>query len=117
MNLVLLFSEFTRHDVFSHDAYMCTLISRGDLSITAATRPRSPNGEVVDEHYSKDHDVKLEVTLHTLSPVFGTLFRDTLVFTKALAFQVQDVQCFNLCLFVSFPLRSGKVSHWLHSCI
>ncbi|XP_055579922.1 mediator of RNA polymerase II transcription subunit 12-like protein isoform X1 [Falco biarmicus] len=60
VNLVLLFSEFTRHDVFSHDAYMCTLISRGDLSITATTRPRSPNGETVDEHYSKDHDVKLE---------------------------------------------------------
>ncbi|NWU65403.1 MD12L protein, partial [Pterocles burchelli] len=60
VNLVLLFSEFTRHDVFSHDAYMCTLISRGDLSITAAARPRSPNGEAVDEHYSKDHDVKLE---------------------------------------------------------
>ncbi|XP_071609025.1 mediator of RNA polymerase II transcription subunit 12-like protein isoform X6 [Heliangelus exortis] len=58
VNLVLLFSEFTRHDVFSHDAYMCTLISRGDLSITAATRPRSPHG---DEHYSKDHDVKLEI--------------------------------------------------------
>uniref|UniRef100_A0A8C0B9F5 Mediator complex subunit 12L n=1 Tax=Buteo japonicus TaxID=224669 RepID=A0A8C0B9F5_9AVES len=61
VNLVLLFSEFTRHDVFSHDAYMCTLISRGDLSITATTRPRSPNGETVDEHYSKDHDVKLEI--------------------------------------------------------
>ncbi|NWU18109.1 MD12L protein, partial [Cephalopterus ornatus] len=60
VNLVLLFSEFTRHDVFSHDAYMCTLISRGDLSITAAPRPCSPNGEAVDEHYSKDHDVKLE---------------------------------------------------------
>uniref|UniRef100_A0A8C0EP70 Mediator complex subunit 12L n=1 Tax=Bubo bubo TaxID=30461 RepID=A0A8C0EP70_BUBBB len=74
LNLVLLFSEFTRHDVFSHDAYMCTLISRGDLSITATTRPRSPNGETVDEHYSKDHDVKLEVTLHAVFPTFGTLF-------------------------------------------
>ncbi|KFV10980.1 Mediator of RNA polymerase II transcription subunit 12-like, partial [Tauraco erythrolophus] len=61
VNLVLLFSEFTRHDVFSHDAYMCTLISRGDLSITATPRPRSPNGETVDEHYSKDHDGKLEI--------------------------------------------------------
>ncbi|NXU51187.1 MD12L protein, partial [Turnix velox] len=57
VNLVLLFSEFTRHDVFSHDAYMCTLISRGDLSVIGTTRP---NGETVDEHYSKDHDVKLE---------------------------------------------------------
>uniref|UniRef100_A0A8C6N8Y5 Uncharacterized protein n=1 Tax=Melopsittacus undulatus TaxID=13146 RepID=A0A8C6N8Y5_MELUD len=74
VNLVLLFSEFTRHDVFSHDAYMCTLISRGDLSITSTTRPRSPNGETVDEHYSKDHDVKLEVTVHALYPMFGTIF-------------------------------------------
>uniref|UniRef100_A0A8B9CSD9 Mediator complex subunit 12L n=1 Tax=Anser brachyrhynchus TaxID=132585 RepID=A0A8B9CSD9_9AVES len=61
VNLVLLFSEFTRHDVFSHDAYMCTLISRGDLSVTATARSRSPNGETVDEHYSKDHDMKMEI--------------------------------------------------------
>lgn len=32
-NLVHLFSELIRHDVFSHDAYMCTLISRGDLQM------------------------------------------------------------------------------------
>jgi len=61
VNLVLLFCEFIRHDVFSHDAYMCTLISRGDLSVTASTRPRSPAGENVDEHYPKDHDMKMEV--------------------------------------------------------
>ncbi|XP_059479681.1 mediator of RNA polymerase II transcription subunit 12 isoform X2 [Neocloeon triangulifer] len=30
-NLVHLFYELIRNDVFSHDAYMCTLISRGDL--------------------------------------------------------------------------------------
>ncbi|VTJ73712.1 Hypothetical predicted protein [Marmota monax] len=60
VNLVLLFCEFIRHDVFSHDAYMCTLISRGDLSITASTGLRSPAGENVDEHYPKDHEVKLE---------------------------------------------------------
>lgn len=30
-NLVHLFSELVRNDVFSHDSYMCTLISRGDL--------------------------------------------------------------------------------------
>ncbi len=30
-NLVYLFSELIRCDVFSHDLYMCTLISRGDL--------------------------------------------------------------------------------------
>uniref|UniRef100_A0AC11EAL9 Mediator complex subunit 12L n=1 Tax=Ovis aries TaxID=9940 RepID=A0AC11EAL9_SHEEP len=61
VNLVLLFCEFIRHDVFSHDAYMCTLISRGDLSVTASTRPRSPAGENTDEHYPKDHDMKMEI--------------------------------------------------------
>lgn len=30
-NLVHLFGELIRRDVFSHDAYMCTLISRGKL--------------------------------------------------------------------------------------
>ncbi|KAK2506715.1 hypothetical protein MC885_004152 [Smutsia gigantea] len=60
VNLVLLFCEFIRHDVFSHDAYMCTLISRGDLSVTASTRPRSPAGENADEHDPKDLDVKME---------------------------------------------------------
>ncbi|XP_014392915.1 PREDICTED: mediator of RNA polymerase II transcription subunit 12-like protein isoform X2 [Myotis brandtii] len=61
VNLVLLFCEFIRHDVFSHDAYMCTLISRGDLSVTSSTRPRSPSGENADEHYPKDHDMKMEI--------------------------------------------------------
>ncbi|EGV96695.1 Mediator of RNA polymerase II transcription subunit 12-like protein, partial [Cricetulus griseus] len=61
VNLVLLFCEFIRHDVFSHDAYMCTLISRGDLSVSASAGLRSPVGENADEHYSKDHDMKMEV--------------------------------------------------------
>lgn len=28
----MLFAELIRREVFSHDAYMCTLISRGELS-------------------------------------------------------------------------------------
>lgn len=36
-SLVHLFYELVKHDVFSHDMYMCTLISRGDLlSVTSA---------------------------------------------------------------------------------
>ena len=31
-NLIQLFSELIRHEVFSHDAYMCTLISRGHFA-------------------------------------------------------------------------------------
>ncbi|KAL6442397.1 hypothetical protein ACFW04_002558 [Cataglyphis niger] len=50
-NLVHLFSELIRHDVFSHDAYMCTLISRGDLiQGPAASKPGTPsNREPIDE--------------------------------------------------------------------
>ena len=40
-NLVLLFSELIRIDVFSHDAYMCTLISRGLFAENAA--PSAPS--------------------------------------------------------------------------
>jgi len=31
-SLVNLFSALIRHEVFSHDAYLCTLVARGDLS-------------------------------------------------------------------------------------
>ena len=31
-NLILLFHELMSHEVFSHDAYLCALISRGDLN-------------------------------------------------------------------------------------
>lgn len=50
-NLVHLFSELIRHDVFSHDAYMCTLISRGDLiQGPVASKPSTPsNRETMDE--------------------------------------------------------------------
>ncbi|XP_063890772.1 mediator of RNA polymerase II transcription subunit 12 isoform X1 [Helicoverpa armigera] len=41
-NLVHLFGELIRRDVFSHDAYMCTLISRGDL--ISPTEPTSTGG-------------------------------------------------------------------------
>uniref|UniRef100_A0A6I8N406 Mediator complex subunit 12 n=1 Tax=Ornithorhynchus anatinus TaxID=9258 RepID=A0A6I8N406_ORNAN len=42
-NLVLLFCELIRHDVFSHNMYTCTLISRGDLALGApGPRPPSP---------------------------------------------------------------------------
>ncbi|KAM9316506.1 mediator of RNA polymerase II transcription subunit 12-like protein [Gastrophryne carolinensis] len=57
-NLVLLFCELIRHEVFSHDAYMCTLISRGDLS--AGNRSHSPNGDHMDAQYTKDLSARLE---------------------------------------------------------
>lgn len=43
-NLVHLFSELIRHDVFSHDAYMCTLISRGDLLTGSSLSMKNSTG-------------------------------------------------------------------------
>lgn len=43
-SLVHLFYELIKHDIFSHDLYMCTLISRGDLlSITPGSSSNSVN--------------------------------------------------------------------------
>ncbi|XP_026136992.1 mediator of RNA polymerase II transcription subunit 12 isoform X1 [Carassius auratus] len=66
-NLVLLFCELIRHDVFSHNIYMCTLISRGDLaSDSHLPRPRSPSDEPSDESERKEQEtgssVKMEDT-------------------------------------------------------
>lgn len=70
-NLVLLFCELIRHDVFSHNIYMCTLISRGDLaSDSHLPRPRSPSDEPSDESERKEQDagssVKMEACWRNL---------------------------------------------------
>ena len=44
-NLILLFHELMAHDVFSHDSYLCSLISRGDLT---APLQRTGEGEGVE---------------------------------------------------------------------
>uniref|UniRef100_A0A8C5J9N8 Mediator complex subunit 12 n=1 Tax=Junco hyemalis TaxID=40217 RepID=A0A8C5J9N8_JUNHY len=54
-NLVLLFCELIRHDVFSHNIYMCTLISRGDLAMDShGPRPPSPFDDPAEEHDRKE---------------------------------------------------------------
>lgn len=78
-NLVLLFCELIRHDVFSHNIYICTLISRGDLaSESHLPRPRSPSDEPSDESERKEQDagssVKMEACWrHLLSSVMSHL--------------------------------------------
>uniref|UniRef100_A0A8C9EYE8 Mediator complex subunit 12 n=1 Tax=Pavo cristatus TaxID=9049 RepID=A0A8C9EYE8_PAVCR len=66
-NLVLLFCELIRHDVFSHNIYMCTLISRGDLAMDShGPRPPSPFDDPAEEHDRKEAEgnsgIKLEDT-------------------------------------------------------
>ena len=63
-NLILLFSELIRHDVFSHDAYMCTLISRGDLISSPALSSASENLLDLSSIKSNVESVKQEVMLH-----------------------------------------------------
>jgi mediator of RNA polymerase II transcription subunit 12 len=47
-SLVHLFYELIKHEVFSHDMYMCTLISRGDLlSVTPNTNGTSSSSSQV----------------------------------------------------------------------
>ncbi|XP_048481682.1 mediator of RNA polymerase II transcription subunit 12 isoform X3 [Plutella xylostella] len=65
-NLVHLFGELIRRDVFSHDAYMCTLISRGDLvsptepasSHPAAPAPAAPSNHNMDDDIFAGIDLK-----------------------------------------------------------
>ncbi|KAI1305889.1 Mediator of RNA polymerase II transcription subunit 12-like protein [Halotydeus destructor] len=54
-NLVMLFGEFIRCDVFSHDTYMCTLISRGIFSSPpmASTQISETKGPSVDNSLSE----------------------------------------------------------------
>uniref|UniRef100_A0A670KGV6 Mediator complex subunit 12 n=1 Tax=Podarcis muralis TaxID=64176 RepID=A0A670KGV6_PODMU len=76
-NLVLLFCELIRHDVFSHNMYMCTLISRGDLAIEHGPRPPSPFDDTADEHDRKEVEgsssMKLEVWAIEEKEIFSDL--------------------------------------------
>lgn len=72
-NLVLLFSELIRHDVFSHDGYMCTLISRGDLTDPPAqlNPPTSSGGsaypEIKEEPNTLDIDDDIDKILQNIT--------------------------------------------------
>ena len=58
-NLILLFCELIDHDVFSHDAYMCTLISRGELGTPQAFLNDGKDPSSVRS------EMKLEVLYHS----------------------------------------------------
>ncbi|XP_076454432.1 mediator of RNA polymerase II transcription subunit 12-like protein [Babylonia areolata] len=87
-NLILLFHELIMHDVFSHDAYMCTLISRGDLLCSpslmqsadsaAPSSVKSPSESLRNDHQD---DFKVDMDIHTmesdLSSLFGSVKEET----------------------------------------
>lgn len=57
-NLVHLFAELIRHEVFSHDAYMCTLISRGDLPSTGSSNTTHPASNKPADTQVDEFDMK-----------------------------------------------------------
>ncbi|XP_062609383.1 mediator of RNA polymerase II transcription subunit 12-like protein isoform X4 [Saccostrea cucullata] len=84
-NLIQLFSELIRHDVFSHDAYMCFLISRGDLmsspSVMTVTTDCIDLSSIKSQNESVKHepqdDFKVDIMdMHTAVELsdFGSLF-------------------------------------------
>ncbi|KAK0041422.1 mediator of RNA polymerase II transcription subunit 12-like protein isoform X3 [Biomphalaria pfeifferi] len=84
-NLISLFNELIVHDVFSHDAYMHMLISRGDLGLAPAyTTPladqddlfstKSPPESIKHEVTLGDDEIKVDMDIHTMEENFGSLF-------------------------------------------
>ena len=82
-NLIHLFAELIHHDVFSHDAYMCTLISRGDLISSPAVATLSADSVDLssiktqgDESIKHEHqdDIKVDFDMHTMETDLGSLF-------------------------------------------
>ncbi|XP_060562886.1 mediator of RNA polymerase II transcription subunit 12-like protein [Ruditapes philippinarum] len=81
-NLIHLFSELIRHEVFSHDAYMCTLISRGDLMSAPAVASMvadsvdllSMKSEVESIKHEHQDDIKVDMDIHTMDTDFGSFF-------------------------------------------
>ncbi|KAL3848034.1 hypothetical protein ACJMK2_018917 [Sinanodonta woodiana] len=85
-NLVHLFSELICLDVFSHDAYMCTLISRGELTSSPSVATLSADSvdlssiksQVESIKHEHQDDIKVDMDLHTmdLQSLFGPVKDD-----------------------------------------
>ena len=73
--LVMLYGELIRRDVFSHNAYLCALISRGDLESTSSTHSASENvlisqdsaGKVDSRNHELLHETIIEVKISDFS--------------------------------------------------
>lgn len=64
INLVHLFSELIRYDIFSHNTYMCALISRGDLSTVPGQKIKIPPSLTASSNLTTDElsSIKSEST-------------------------------------------------------
>ncbi|CAL1546445.1 unnamed protein product [Lymnaea stagnalis] len=84
-NLISLFNELIVHDVFSHDAYMHMLISRGDLGLAPAYAAplndqddmfsaKSPPESIKHDVTLGDDEIKVDMDIHTMEENLGSLF-------------------------------------------
>ena len=73
-NLVLLMSELIQNDVFSHDAYMCTLLARGDLMSPALASGSFSLPEVIDLSSVKSEIAKPDVCICSFCDFYFLLF-------------------------------------------
>ena len=52
----MLFGELIRHDCFSHDAYLCDLIRRGNIDHTSTARIAKANSRLKDGRLDRPYD-------------------------------------------------------------
>ena len=66
----MLFGELIRLDVFSHNAYLCTLISRGDLESTPNAHSASENTSSLQDSAGRLNGSNQELLNETVIEVF-----------------------------------------------
>jgi len=86
-NLISLFTELIRHEVFSHDVYVCTLISRGDLQSSGSWNSYVQVTSVNPDHSElssvKSEAIKQEVNeTHNISIFWLLILSDFCTITK-----------------------------------
>ncbi|XP_052783955.1 mediator of RNA polymerase II transcription subunit 12-like protein isoform X1 [Mya arenaria] len=81
-NLIHLFSELIRHEVFSHDAYMCTLISRGEMlqaptvvsNMMDSMDLASMKSEVESVKHEHQDDIKVDMDIQMMESDLSSFF-------------------------------------------
>lgn len=61
--LVVLFSELIKHNVFSHDKYLCTLIARGEFVKNVVQKVEVLEGYASPEDIKDDYPVSVPLRL------------------------------------------------------
>ncbi|ELT92763.1 hypothetical protein CAPTEDRAFT_163894 [Capitella teleta] len=120
-NLILLFCELISNEVFSHDAYICTLISRGDLmqypsvmpstSIMASLYHANPD---VDLSSVKSESMKQEVSHRGHTPGLAHTPGSSRLSHMPLSVPMSRDSCRHLVYVTHFPIPQDDL--YSHEC-